>query len=236
MSRVINPNKENNEKLALKREGHALINNIKWKGYSLDKVYYLLAQELHVEEHQAHFSYMQSRRELGRAVQVLRMLYHKLPDTKFKSKPRKSYPQPKVWIKKNPSYNIHMSINREAVKEIYNHDGEDAALLYLTEKESATQEEAKRILAVIVSKPAIATEPQLPTTFYCVKDNELVVEDTNTKTAICPNCQVDLSKETAEQAIARANSSDIITYEATADYTQQRQPWYKRLWPFKLNS
>ena len=76
-----NINKENKEKLALKREGHSLIDKIKWRGYSKDTVYMMLAKEMGVEERHAHFSVMNSLRELRKAIEALRLLEKKTPKT-----------------------------------------------------------------------------------------------------------------------------------------------------------
>lgn len=81
MARNTNPNKENREKLALKRAGHSLIDRIKWKGYSKTQVYFLLSNELGREERHAHFSAMNTIRELQPAVEALDRLLRKLPET-----------------------------------------------------------------------------------------------------------------------------------------------------------
>jgi len=83
-----NLNKENVEKLALKREGHSLIDKIKWRGYSKDTVYIMLAKEMGVEERHAHFSAMNTLRELRRAVDALRILEKKVPKTEHASPTR----------------------------------------------------------------------------------------------------------------------------------------------------
>lgn len=80
-----NINKENKEKLALKREGHLLIDKIKWRGYSKDTVYMMLAKEMKVEERHAHFSVMNSLRELRKAIEALRLLEKKTPKTEAAS-------------------------------------------------------------------------------------------------------------------------------------------------------
>lgn len=83
MAKKINLNKENNEKLALKRAGHSLIDRIKWKGYSKDQVYSLLSKELGREERHAHFGAMNTLRELRPAVEALERLFKKLPNTQY---------------------------------------------------------------------------------------------------------------------------------------------------------
>lgn len=80
-----NINAENREKLALKREGHLLIDKIKWRGYSKDTVYMMLAKEMGVEERHAHFSVMNSLRELRKAIEALRLLEKKTPKTEAAS-------------------------------------------------------------------------------------------------------------------------------------------------------
>lgn len=84
-----NLNKENNEKLRLKREGHALINQIKWKGYSKAYIYTLLSKELHIEERQAHFAHMNTLRELRPAVEALYLINKRLPPTPMAAGGRK---------------------------------------------------------------------------------------------------------------------------------------------------
>lgn len=83
MAKKVNLNKENNEKLRLKRTGHSYIDQIKWKGYSKDQVYLLLSHELGREERHAHFSAMNTLRELRPAVEALERLLNKLPNTKY---------------------------------------------------------------------------------------------------------------------------------------------------------
>lgn len=72
-------NKENRQKLALKREGHSLIDRIKGKGYYKDDIYRMLATEMGVEQRHAHFSSMQRLAELTKAVEALERLLKKLP-------------------------------------------------------------------------------------------------------------------------------------------------------------
>lgn len=73
--------KENVEKLALKRDGHSLVDRIKWKGYSKDAVYYMLAKELMIEEKHAHFGRMNTLRELRPAVAALQRIFDRAPLT-----------------------------------------------------------------------------------------------------------------------------------------------------------
>lgn len=75
--------KENKEKIGLKREGHSLFDRIKWKGYSKDEVYRLLAKELDVAEPNAHFKQMNTLRELHAAVAALERLLKRLPETAY---------------------------------------------------------------------------------------------------------------------------------------------------------
>lgn len=72
-------NKENRQKLALKREGHSLIDRIKGKGYYKDDIYRMLAKEMGVEQRHAHFASMQRLAELTKAVEALERLLKKLP-------------------------------------------------------------------------------------------------------------------------------------------------------------
>lgn len=72
---------ENFEKLSLKHEGHSLVDKIKWKGYSKDNVYVMLAKEMGVEEHQAHFKKINRLSVLRVAVEALRRLEAKIPRT-----------------------------------------------------------------------------------------------------------------------------------------------------------
>lgn len=75
--------KENREKLQLKRDGHFLITRIKWKGYSMDAVYHLMAENMQIPEEQCHFSKMNTLRELRPAVACLRLLEERLPKTVY---------------------------------------------------------------------------------------------------------------------------------------------------------
>ncbi len=83
MSHTHNINKELNEKLRLKRVGHSLIDQIKWKGYSKDEVYALLAREMGIDEEHAHFARMQSMRSLRAAVGALERILAKVPKTQY---------------------------------------------------------------------------------------------------------------------------------------------------------
>ncbi len=78
--------KEKHEKIGLKRQGHGLIDRIKWKGYSKDFIYLELAKLMGCEEHQAHFMSMNALHELREAVEHLRTLEKRLPETEFASK------------------------------------------------------------------------------------------------------------------------------------------------------
>lgn len=80
---VKNIYKEAKNKLALKHEGHSLIDRIKWKGYSKDEVYIMLAKELDIDEPHAHFARMQTLRELRPAVDALQRILDKVPKTEF---------------------------------------------------------------------------------------------------------------------------------------------------------
>lgn len=271
-------NKERNEKLALKRYGHEILKEIQWKGYSYTTIYRLLAERLYVPEKQAHFSYMQSKRELNHAVEQLRYLANTLPDTEFKLKgpspgkksrkllklktiqiqekiklktihinkrainilsreqqakafeelrKLKSYPHSNVELIQNTSYNkSKMSINRDAVKEIYSHDGQDAAIHYLVTSENCTLSEANRILSIISNTqiPLVVETPEdIPLgSFYCIKDNELIPE-TQDHTAICPICHQDITKQIID------NSDESVLVQAML----KAKSFFNRYNPFK---
>lgn len=70
---------ENHLKLALKREGHALIDQIKSKGYTKDNTYRLLARELGLESSQAHFSSLNRLSDIQEAVEALQRIFNRLP-------------------------------------------------------------------------------------------------------------------------------------------------------------
>ncbi len=78
-----NINAELGEKLGLKRKGHSLIDQIKWKGYSKDEVYHFLAREMGIDDEQAHFARMQSMRTLKAAVEALQCILDKVPETQY---------------------------------------------------------------------------------------------------------------------------------------------------------
>lgn len=273
----VNLSKERIEKLRLKRQGHSLIDKIKWKGYSKDFIYITLAKKLGVHGHQGHFASMHTIRELSRAVDVLILLENKLPITPYVSKgiikpktsvkikaenvvvpilitqtkkekrkqtkkqnvlPRddmikaleelkqaKSYPHSTVGLIENSSYNIHMSINRDAVKEIYSHDGKEAAIKYLVDSEHASLNEAQQLLPIIIggNNPSFLNfDADPPATFYCMRDNELIGE-TPDKTAVCPVCGVDISQQ-------HFDSSDSVQPN---EYMFKIKAFFNKINPFK---
>lgn len=79
-----NPNKENNEKLRYKRQGHLIIDGIHRNGLSKDAIYVLLAKELGTDEPHAHLGRMQTIRELKRAYEALERIEKRIPRTVVK--------------------------------------------------------------------------------------------------------------------------------------------------------